>query len=168
MQSTTLANHFQTMARYNAGANQRLYTACSQLSDADYRRERPGAFGSVHLTLNHILLGDRLWMARFTEPEIQTTPPLRTELYDDFSSLRAAREREDARIQEFMNGLEESFLEGEISYVNNAGQLCHDPAPLILAHVFNHQTHHRGQIQIMLSETPVSPPSLDMHRVIRP
>jgi uncharacterized damage-inducible protein DinB len=156
------------MARYNAGANERLYTACSQLSDAEYRRERPGSFRSVHLTLNHILLGDRLWMARFTDPGTSNTPPLHTELYGEFGSLRAAREREDARIAEFMNALDARFLEAEISYVNSAGRLCNDPAPLILAHFFNHQTHHRAQIQMMLSETPVNPPSLDMHRVIRP
>jgi uncharacterized damage-inducible protein DinB len=168
MQSATLVTHFQTMARYNTGANKRLYAACAQLSDADYRRERTGAFRSVHLTLNHILLGDRLWMARFTDPEIQTTPPLHTELYHDFSSLRAARESEDARIQEFMDALGEGFLQREVTYVNNAGRPCADPAPLILAHVFNHQTHHRAQIQMMLSGTPIDPPSLDMHRVIRP
>jgi uncharacterized damage-inducible protein DinB len=156
------------MARYNTSANERLYTACSQLSDAEYRRERPGSFRSVHLTLNHILLGDRLWMARFTDSGASNTPPLATELYSEFASLRTAREREDARIAEFMKALDAKFLQAEIRYVNNAGRLCNDPAPLILAHLFNHQTHHRAQIQMMLSQTPVNPPSLDMHRVIRP
>jgi uncharacterized damage-inducible protein DinB len=168
MQPATLVTHFQTMARYNTGANQRLYAACAQLSDAEYRRQRTGSFRSVHLTLNHILRGDRLWMARFTDPSTTTAPPLPTELYGEFGSLRVVREREDARIEEFMDALDENFLQREVTYVNNAGQPCADPAPLILAHLFNHQTHHRAQIQLMLSETPVSPPSLDMHRVIRP
>jgi uncharacterized damage-inducible protein DinB len=168
MQPATLVTHFQTMARYNTGANQRLYAACSQLSDADYRRERPGSFRSVHLTLNHILRGDRLWIARFTDPGTATTPPLPTELYGEFVSLRVAREREDAHIEEFTDALDENFLQREVTYVNNAGQPCADPVPLILAHLFNHQTHHRAQIQLMLSETPVNRPSLDMHRVIRP
>jgi uncharacterized damage-inducible protein DinB len=168
MQSAALAIHFQTMAQYNAVANQRLYTACAQLPDADYRRERPGSFASVHRTLNHILLGDRLWMDRFTNPGVLTTPALNTELYNDFGSLRVAREREDARIVEFMSALDESFLQREVRYVNSAGKNCADPAPLLLAHFFNHQTHHRAQIQMMLSQTPVKPPSLDMHRMIRP
>lgn len=164
----SLVTHFQTMAKYNTGANQRLYAACAQLSDADYRRERPGSFHSIHLTLNHILFGDRIWMARFTDPDISSTPGLRTELYGDFGTLRAAREREDARMEEFVRTLEANFPEREIRYINNAGKLCADPFPLILAHVFNHQTHHRAQILLMLGETPVAPPSLDMHRVIRP
>ena len=81
------------MARYNTTANQRLYEACTQLSDEDYRLERSGAFRSIHLTLNHILRGDRLWMARFCDPGVSATPALPTELYRDFASLRAARER---------------------------------------------------------------------------
>ena len=168
MQSPSLATHFQTMARYNAGANQRLYEACARLSDEDYRRERAGAFRSIHRTLNHILLGDRLWMARFAEPGVSGTPALATELYGDFTALRAAREREDTLIQGFMDALDASFLREEVHYVNSHGRLCVDPAPLVLAHFFNHQTHHRAQIQIMLSETPVKAPALDMHRIIRP
>jgi uncharacterized damage-inducible protein DinB len=168
MQPAPLAAHFQTMARYNAMANLRLYEACAQLSDEDYRRQRSGAFRSIHLTLNHILRGDRLWIAHFCDPGVSATPALPTELYTDFASLRAAREREDARIQQFMDALDQSFLEQEVQYMNNAGRLCADPSPLLLAHLFNHQTHHRAQVQIMLSETLVKPPALDMHRIIRP
>jgi uncharacterized damage-inducible protein DinB len=168
MQPATLAGHFAMLARYNTMANQRLYAACAELSDAEYRRERSASFGSIHRTLNHILLGDRIWMARFIDPAISTTPPLGAELYSDFASLRDAREREDARLQEFMGALNESLLQREISYVNNAGKPCNDPAALIFAHLFNHQTHHRAQIQMMLRETPAELPSLDMHRVIRP
>jgi uncharacterized damage-inducible protein DinB len=164
----TLATHFKTMAVYNAGANQRLFDACALLSDDEYRRERRGSFHSIHLTLNHILLGDRLWMARFTDPGISATPPLQTELYRDFISLRAARVEEDARIQQFMDALATDFLERNVSYVSSARKLCSDPAALLLAHFFNHQTHHRAQVQMMLSETPVNPPALDMHRIIRP
>jgi uncharacterized damage-inducible protein DinB len=168
MQPASLATHFQTMARYNTLANQRLYEACAQLSDQDYRRERSGGFRSIHRTLNHILLGDRLWMARFSGPGVSGTPPLATELYADFASLRAAQEREDIRIQQFMDALDASFLGEEVHYANSEGRLCADPAPLLLAHFFNHQTHHRAQIQIMLSETTVKPPALDMHRIINP
>ena len=67
-----------------------------------------------------------------------------------------------------MDALDTGFLQQEVRYVNNAGRLCADPSPLLLAHLFNHETHHRAQIQIMLSQTPVKPPALDMHRIIRP
>lgn len=156
------------MARYNTLSNQRLYEACAQLSDEDYRRERSGGLRSIHKTLNHILLGDRIWMARFIEPGVPAPRPPASELYGDFAGLRAAREREDARIQEFMDALDESFLREEVHYVNSEGRRYADPAPLLLAHLFNHQTHHRAQAQIMLSETPVKPPALDMHRILNP
>lgn len=163
-----LIAHFHTLARYNSIANQRLYEACAQLDDAEYRRERRGSFRSIHWTLNHILLGDRLWMDRFSSPAELATPPLATVLYDDFARLREARRVEDARIEAFMRALEAGFLARPVTYVNSEGRQCSDPAPLLLAHMFNHQTHHRGQVHVMLSQTAVKPPALDMHRAIRP
>ena len=156
------------LARYNTIANERLYEAVARLDDAEYRRERDASFRSIHRTLNHILLGDRIWMGRFTETAHATTPPLGAELYPDFAGLRAARVAEDARIENFLAGATEDFLTKEVRYVNNAGEPHADPAGLLLAHLFNHQTHHRGQVHTMLSQTAVKPPSLDMHRAIRP
>jgi uncharacterized damage-inducible protein DinB len=172
--AATLIAHFQMLARYNTIANERLYEACSRLDNEEYRRERAASFRSVHRTLNHILLGDRIWMARFTETGHANTPPLGSELYPDFVSLRAARVAEDARIEAFLAdaafqaGAAEEFLAKEVRYVNSAGEHHADPAGLLLAHLFNHQTHHRGQVHTMLSQTAVKPPALDMHRAIRP
>jgi uncharacterized damage-inducible protein DinB len=168
MAASPLIAHFQMRGRYNTVVNQRLYEACARLTDVAYRQERAGSFGSIHRLLNHILLGDRLWMERFTASGVTSTPALGTILYDDFTSLRAAREIEDAGIEAFLSGLSENFFARQIEYVNNAGKLCADPASLVLAHFFNHQTHHRGQIHVMLSQTGMQPPSLDMHRAIRP
>jgi uncharacterized damage-inducible protein DinB len=156
------------LARYNTIANQRLYEAVGHLEDEEYRRERAASFQSVHRTLNHILLGDRIWMARFTETGYDTTPALGGELYPDFASLRTARAAEDARIETFLGSVTEDFLAREVRYVNSAGETHADPAGLLLAHLFNHQTHHRGQVHVMLSQTALRPPSLDMHRAIRP
>jgi uncharacterized damage-inducible protein DinB len=167
MGSEGLIQHFQTLARYNTIANQRLYAVCATLSDLEYRKERFGSFGSIHRTLNHILLGDRVWMERFEGAETRT-PPLGMILYDDFESLRTAREHEDARIEIFMNALTPDLLDREIHYVNSAGLAFADPAPLVMDHLFNHQTHHRGQAHTMLSHAGVQPPSLDMHRAIKP
>lgn len=162
-----LIAHFQMLARYNTLANQKLYEACDRLEREEMEKNRPGSFGSIHGILNHILLGDRIWMERF-EGGGATTPPLGTLLYGSFSALRAAREEEDGRIEAFLSTLTEEFLAREFRYVNNRGNLHIDPAPLVLAHFFNHQTHHRGQVCAMLSQTQVTPPSLDMHRLIRP
>jgi uncharacterized damage-inducible protein DinB len=164
----SLIRHFAMLARYNTLANRALYAACQGLPEEEYRKERPGSFGSIHRALNHILLGDRIWMGRFTSPEMSTTPPLSTVLYDDFAGLRQAREAEDARIEDFMAGLAEDFLETEIRYINSAGKFYSDPPALAIAHMFNHQTHHRGQVHVMLSQTTAPAVSLDMHRAIRP
>jgi uncharacterized damage-inducible protein DinB len=166
--AASLIAHFQMLALYNTIANERLYEACGRLDEEEYRRPRAGSFGSIHRTLNHILLGDRLWVDRFTETGGATTPPLGSELYAEFSGLRAARQAEDARLQALLASATEDFLVKEVRYVNSAGQPHADPAAFLLAHLFNHQTHHRGQIHVMLSQTPVRPPALDMHRAIRP
>src|ERR1700732_3930696 len=97
--ATSLLAHFQMLARYNIIANDRLYEACGRLNEEEYRRERAGSFGGIPRTLDNILLGRRLWMHRFTETGGTTTPPLGGELYQDFSSLSAARVEEDARLQ---------------------------------------------------------------------
>jgi uncharacterized damage-inducible protein DinB len=162
-----LIAHFRRLARYNRIANARLYEACAALDDAEYREPRSGSMGSIHGLLNHILLGDRIWMERF-ETGPTSTPPLKTILYDNFEDLRTARTHEDARIEHFFGNLDESFWSRPIAYVNNQGKPYSEHAAVVVAHLFNHQTHHRGQVHVMLSQTPVAPPSLDMHRILNP
>lgn len=159
--------HWQLMAEYNARANTILYDAVAQLPDTEYRKRRPAFFSSIHGTLNHILLGDRIWMTRF-EGGVHPSTGLDAMLYDDFAELRVARDAMDRRIVDFMAALDDSFLAGDIRYVNNAGAASADPIAVLLPHFFNHQTHHRGQVHGLLSQTEVPPPSLDLHRVIRP
>jgi uncharacterized damage-inducible protein DinB len=162
-----LVAHFQMMARYNRRANAILLKVCARLSDAALRKKRRAFFDSIHGTLNHILVGDRIWLARFAGRDVPSTG-LDAILYEDFDQLVDARRSEDAGIEEFIEGLDDDVLMGEINYVNNTGIACQDPLSLLIAHLFNHQTHHRGQIHDMLSQTEVAPPSLDMHRIIRP
>jgi uncharacterized damage-inducible protein DinB len=165
--SAALIAHLRMLARYNTGANAILYEACARLPDAERKRRRPAFFHSIHGTLNHILLGDRIWMARFAGQDVPSTG-LDAILYEDFAELRAARAAEDARIEAFAAALEPARLAGSIRYVNNEGRPCDDPVALLLAHFFNHQTHHRGQVHGLLSQTDVPPPVLDLHRVLRP
>jgi len=162
-----LATHFQMLARYNRIANERLYASCAQLDDAEYRKKRAGSFGSIHGLLNHILLGDRRWLGLFQNGE-RITPPLNQILYDDFSSLRSARAQEDARIETFFSGIDAAFWSRSFAYTNNRGKDYVETAHVACSHLFNHQTHHRGQVHVMLSQTTVPPPSLDLHRILNP
>lgn len=161
------ADHYRMLAYYNRIANERLYEKVAQLDDAEYRKPRQGSFGSIHALLNHILLGDRIWMARF-QGGGRTTPSLNTVLFDEFSALRSARTEEDRLIESFFASLDESFFERPLSYVNSLGKSCADQPAMAVVHFFNHQTHHRGQIHVMLSQTSVAPPSLDLHRIVNP
>ena len=162
-----LTAHFQMMARYNRIANERIYAACAQLEDAEYRKQRKGSFGSLHGLLNHILLGDRRWLGLFGTGQ-RPTPVLSQILYDELSQLHEARRREDARIEDFFSSRDAEFWRRTFAYTNNQGKDYVETAPVACAHLFNHQTHHRGQVHVMLSQTPVAPPSLDLHRIINP
>ncbi|MEX2643035.1 MAG: DinB family protein [Acetobacterales bacterium] len=163
----SLIEHFRRMGRYNSGANAALYDACAQISEEERRRHRKAFFVSIHGTLNHIMVGDRIWMARFAGETAPSTG-LDAVVHEDFDELRRAREGEDARIERFVDRLDASFLAGSIAYVNNEGRRFVDPVPLLLAHFFNHQTHHRGQVHDMLSQTGTPTPVLDLHRILRP
>jgi uncharacterized damage-inducible protein DinB len=158
---------FRTLARYNRVANARLYEQCGKLELAEYRRERAGSFGSIHALLNHTLLGDRIWMSRFAGGG-STTPPLNTILFETLAELSAARIEEDAGIESFFAKVDGGFLTRSLRYTNSLGKDCTDSAPHAVLHFFNHQTHHRGQVHVMLSQTDVRPPSLDMHRILNP
>ncbi|MFQ5774217.1 MAG: DinB family protein [Kiloniellaceae bacterium] len=165
--TNALIRNFRTLARYNRLANERLYAACARLSEAERKKVRPAFFKSIHGTLNHVMVGDRIWLTRFAGGQAPSTG-LDAILYEDFDDLRTARAAEDARIEAFAAGLTAEFLRGTIPYVNNEGRLFEDPVDLLVAHLFNHQTHHRGQVHDMLCQTDVAPPVLDLHRVLKP
>lgn len=158
---------FRTFARYNKIANERLYESCAQISDGEYRRPRAGSFGSIHALLNHGLLADRIWMSRFAGGG-KTTPPLNTVLYDNFSGLRTARKQDDLAMEEFFQNAPESFLTKTLAYTNSKGMYYEEASVPAVLHMFNHQTHHRGQVHVMLSQCGLQPPSLDMHRILNP
>jgi len=153
---------FQMFARYNAWANDRLYAAAAQLSDADYRADHGAFFKSVHGTLNHLLVGDRIWMQRLTgEGEAPTR--LDAILFEQFQSLRAARTKEDARIVAFVDGLSERDLKRKVHYTTiSQPAAIEQELGYALPHVFNHQTHHRGQVHALLTKITGSAPSLDL------
>ena len=147
--------HFDELAGYNAWANTRLYDACAKISDADYRRDEGAFFGSLHGTLNHLLMTDRVWIARCFGPEAAQGPvPTKLDaiLHEDFAALRTAREKEDAAITRYVRALEESDYAGMIHYVRvSTPTPQQQPRAQALAHWFNHQTHHRGQAHMLLT-----------------
>jgi uncharacterized damage-inducible protein DinB len=153
---------FGMLAGYNEWANRRLYDAAAGLSDADYGADHGAFFGSVHGTLNHLLVGDLVWMYHFTG---KGPSPTRLDeiLYDDFAGLRAAREAEDARILAYVASLAPSDLDGTIRYrtISNPADIEQE-LKLALLHVFNHQTHHRGQVHCLLTRITDAAPSLDL------
>ena len=165
--ASALAAHFRMLGRYNRLANERLYAACAELDDAARRLDRGAFFRSIHGTLNHIMVGDRIWMARFEGDTVPSTG-LDAILLDDFDELRAARIAEDARIEAFVAGLDDARLAGRLAYISHEGHAFEDPMAVLLPHFFNHQTHHRGQITAMLRQTDCLYPELDMHRVMIP
>jgi uncharacterized damage-inducible protein DinB len=156
-----MTGHFRRMARYNRWANARLYEACTRLPEHDYMRPRPAFFGSIHGTLSHVLVGDRLWLSR-----IERLPPPHTRLdeqpWPDLGALRSAREAEDARIVALTEHWTAADLEDVVRYRTTSGVEHADRLADVLAHFFNHQTHHRGQVHDQLSQTEIAPPSLDL------
>ncbi|HZS85455.1 MAG TPA: DinB family protein [Stellaceae bacterium] len=159
-------SYFLTLARYNAWANRRLYEACAQLPEAEYMKPRPAFFGSLHGALNHILVADRIWLARI---EHKPNPKLTLDqiLYGDLVALRVAREAEDEHIVNLVSGLAERSLDQPLAYATTSGTRQQTPLRYVLGHFFNHQTHHRGQAHGLLSQTAVAPPPLDLIYFLR-
>lgn len=157
-----MKSHFEMMAAYNAWANRRLYDAAAQVTDADYRADRGAFFGSLHGTLNHILVADQIWMRRFTGSGPSPTQ-LNAILYDSLAELRSAREAEDARICAYVAALTDDDIAGNIRYRTiTAPTEVEQPLAAALPHFFNHQTHHRGQAHCLLTQLTGAAPSLDL------
>jgi uncharacterized damage-inducible protein DinB len=146
-----MKSRYLMFSGYNAWCNARLYDAAAQVADADYRADRGAFFKSLHGTLNHLLVGDRIWMRRFTGAG-EAPPSLDAMLYDDFAALRVARASQDTLISRYIGALSEADLTRTIHYrtIVNPQTVEQALAPA-LDHFFNHQTHHRGQAHALLS-----------------
>jgi uncharacterized damage-inducible protein DinB len=158
----TLTAHYRMFGQYNAWANSRLDDAAARLTAEQYRADRGAFFKSVHGTLNHLLATDRIWMQRFTG-EGDAPNRLDAILFETFGELRAAREVEDRRIVDFVEGLDEELITGTIKYrrVSSREEFEQQLAPA-LAHWFNHQTHHRGHVHALLTGLVGQAPELDL------
>ena len=154
--------HFMMFAAYNAWANGRIYEAASSLTKEEFARDAGAFFKSMRGTLNHLLVTDRIWMKRFTG-EGDAPAALDTILYIDFPKLRVARQLEDKRLIEWIGSQSEKALAGRFTYmtVSDMRTISQRLAPA-LAHLFNHQAHHRGQAHTILTVLGKEAPSLDL------
>lgn len=154
--------HFKRLAAYNFWANARLYDAATALTDFERKRDIRGYFQSLHGVLNHLLVADRIWLHRLTGSGV--APARLDEIqFADFNALREAREIEDQRLSAYVAGLDPADFESVVEYGNTRGEPKALQLKVILAHLFNHQTHHRGQATQMLRQLGVAePPSLDL------
>ena len=159
---SALLEQYRALARYNRWMNDRLYDFCGGLKDAERKRDAGAFFKSMHGTLNHLLLGDRIWLGRFTgKPFVANS--LDQELYSDFDRLRSERRSTDIAIWQWIASLAEADLAAELSYMSMV-----NPAPrklplwLAVTHFFNHQTHHRGQLTTLLAQRGIDPGVTDL------
>lgn len=152
---------FRMMAGYNSWMNERLYEICAEITDEERKRDRGAFFRSIHGTLNHLLLADRAWLGRFTAHPV-TFPSLDHELYAAFDDLRRERSRTDTAIEAFCEALDDADLAKPLDYATTAGKRFSHPLAPALAHMFNHQAHHRGQLTTLLSQSGIDPGVTDL------
>jgi len=159
--------HFALMADYNTWANARLFSMAAQLSDEQYRRDVGAYFKSLHGTLNHLLVADRIWLHRLTGTGVAPTR-LDAILFESLAELAQARREEDERLVRFVDGVTNAQLEAALEYRTTKGLAQQHLRREILAHLFNHQTHHRGQAHGILTTLGVKEPdSLDVLAMLR-
>ena len=156
---TTLNAFFVALARNNHWSNHRLYSACKQLPENEYFAQRASFFGSIHATLNHILIVDLLYLGRLEGRERVRSDC--DELHSDIISLEGRQLEVDRELMEYCSRQDSESLGSPISYRRSTGQAYTETVESILSHLFVHQIHHRGQVHDMLSQTSIAPPQLD-------
>ena len=156
------SQHFSTLARYNLWATQRLLAVVAALPEEAYRRDVGLFFKSIHGTLNHLLVGEHhLWFVRFSEGRSPNVS-LNAELEPERQRLGERLLEGAARWEPLIQSWPDKRFEGELSYTTMRGQPATLPFGATLAHVFNHGTHHRGQITAALTALGMSIPELDL------
>lgn len=162
----SLKSNFELMADYNQWMNKSIYEAASKLSVSELSEDRGAFFGSIISTLNHILVGDTIWLKRFSDHpsklkaldyvrELQSPQTLDAILYTKFEKLLDARIKMDSTIQEFVCELTDDVLSSSLTYSNTKGEAFTKNWGHLIQHFFNHQTHHRGQVSTLLSQAGV-------------
>jgi len=172
-----LLDHIRLMARYNQWMNSGVYEAAATLTAEQLKEDRGAFFGSLLGTLNHIMVGDIIWLKRFAQhpadlsalSEIRQLPSpaaLNTILHDDFKQLEQIRRSLDEIILNWVMQLTSEHLSDELRYTNTRGEVSSRNLGLLVSHFFNHQTHHRGQATTLLSQLGLDPGVTDLLMLI--
>lgn len=152
----------QLMASYNRWMNERLYAVCSEFPDAERRRDRGAFFSSIHGTLNHVLWGDRMWLGRFVGPPC-THPAFGADMFDTFDELRRERETTDRALIAWAGEVTAQWLASTLEYASRVdGKTRRLLAAAAVVHLFNHGTHHRGQLTTLIKQAGVDPGVTDL------
>ena len=161
------------LARYNRWMNDKLYALAATLSDEARKRDSGAFFKSIHGTFNHLLLADRVWLARFKGVTVSSEfmgpggiRSLDQELYADFDELRRQRALTDDELSAWVAELTSERLAAPLVFTRR-GQRLEFPLWGVVAHVFNHQTHHRGQITTLFMQQGHDPGVTDLFAMLR-
>src|SRR5512147_401820 len=156
------AEYCQTMAAYNDWMNRKVYRAAAGLTDAERKADRGAFFRSLHSTLNHLLWADRVWLRRFNGKDYPVGK-MGADLYDSFDELVDARRAMDDEIGAWAAQLDGAQLAGTLTWFSKVAQ-CEMSRPrwLCVMQMFNHQTHHRGQVTTLLMQAGVDPGVTDL------
>ena len=145
-------NYPQLMAVYNASMNELVYDAAAQLDDIERKRDRGAYFKSIHGTLDHLVWGDRAWLGRF-DGNTYPTGPLGALLFEDFDAMRDERRRLDAAILAWASSVDDAWLRTPMTWSSKLyGFTETHPRWVQVTQMFNHQTHHRGQVTTLLTQ----------------
>lgn len=155
--------YLQRMARHNRWQNDSMYGAANGLSEAERRRDRGSFFKSIQATLSHILWADQIWMSRISD---WTAPGTgisgSTTLYEDWQDLRTRRAAADQRFITWADQITQAEIDGDLVYHDTSGAEQRRDRAMCLMQVFNHQTHHRGQVHAMLTAAGARPDDTDL------
>ncbi len=155
-------SYYQLMAQYNLWMNQKIYAICLDIPDEKRKQDLGAFFKSIHGTLNHLLYGDKAWMGRFTNKPFLVNA-IAQELYSDFDALKAEREKTDGEILQWSKHLDSKWLSQEFEYISNVDNKHRVlPSWVLVTHMFNHQTHHRGQVTTLIKQLGYEPGITDI------
>ncbi|OGB26283.1 MAG: hypothetical protein A3I66_19200 [Burkholderiales bacterium RIFCSPLOWO2_02_FULL_57_36] len=151
-----------TMADHNSWMNAKMYALCATLSDIDRKKDQRAFFHSIHSTLNHILSCDLMFLANFKENTVFAESE--GDLYEDFSELSKNRRIADAKISQWAKSVQLDWLEAASEYTHFEDGVARTVTQgFWVVHMFNHQTHHRGQITTLLTQLGHDIGSTDLH-----
>lgn len=162
------SGNYRFLARYNRWINGKLYEACDGLTDEARKQDRGAFFGSIHRTLNHLVVADQVWLKRFARCGVDNGTPfpflgadvldlpepyaLDMVLFEDWAGLKAKRVQLDAAIERWTADMTEAYPQFIMRYGNSKGVQREHAAWMAITHFFNHQTHHRGQATTLLTQ----------------